>query len=157
MVDVARDSGATDYCVTVRPNWAVRGDGRCAALAVAIPVCSLVSIVCVLAGAWPVAPFFLAAMVGLGWAFQRVRSHTGDFERLTLHDGRLCIERHILDRDQRYEFNSAWVQLVGGDALGSNLVLRAHGCEVAFGTLLTEEERAAIATELHQRIGGAVA
>lgn len=157
MVDVVRNAGSTDYCVTVRPNWATRGDGWCAAFAVLIPLCSLVSIACVLAGAWPVVPFVLVAMVGLGWAFQRVRDHSRDFERLTLSDGRLLIETHVVDRDQRHEFNAAWVRVEPDDRFRSNLLLRAHGREVPFGTLLNEEERAAVASELRRRLGGAVA
>jgi uncharacterized membrane protein len=151
MVDVARKTGTDDYCVTIRPNWALRADGRCAALAVLVPACSLVCVVCLLAGAWPVVPFFLLAMLGLGCAFQRLRRHAGDFERLTLREGRLMLEQHVPDRERRFEFNSAWVQVLD-DASASALLLRAHGREIPFGALLTDEERAAIGEELRRRL-----
>jgi uncharacterized membrane protein len=154
MVDVARMTGIDDYCVTIRPNRALRADGRCAALAVLIPTCSLVSMVCLLAGAWPVVPFFVLAMIGLGCAFQRLRRHAGDFERLTLREGRLLLEQHVPDRDRRFEFNSAWVQVLE-DAPRNTLLIRAHGREIPFGTLLTEEEREAIGAELRRRLAHA--
>ena len=154
MVDVVRNPGGDDYCVTIRPNWAFRADGRCAALAVLIPACSLVSFACLLAGAWPVVPFFVLAMVGLGCAFQCLRRHAGDFERLTLRQGRLLIEQRVPDRAQRFEFNSAWVQVLESDS-GNALLLRAHGRDIPFGALLTEEERAAIGSELRRRLGAA--
>ena len=154
MVDVVRNPGGDDYCVTIRPNWALRADGRCAALAVLIPACSLVSVACLLAGAWPVVPFFVLAMVGLGCAFQCLRRHAGDFERLTLRQGRLLIEQRVPDRAQRFEFNSAWVHVLESDS-GNALLLRAHGRDIPFGALLTEEERAAIGSELRRRLGAA--
>lgn len=154
MVDVVRSTDSNDYCVTIRPNWAFRADGRCAALAVLIPACSLVSVACVLAGAWPVVPFFILGMVGLGCAFQCLRRHAGDFERLTLREGRLLIEQHVPDRERRYEFNGAWVQVIE-DGSENALLLRAHGREIPFGALLTDEERAAIGSELRRRLGAA--
>jgi uncharacterized membrane protein len=155
VVDVARNPGTDDYCVTIRPNWASRADHCCAVFAVLIPACSLISVVCLLGGAWPVVPFFVLAMVGLGCAFQRMRIHAGDFERLTLQRGRLTLERHVPDREQRFEFNSAWVQVVGDASGRSSLLLRAHGREIPFGALLTDEERVAIGGELRGRLAHA--
>jgi hypothetical protein len=38
------------------------------------------------------------------------------------------------------------------DASASSLLLRAHGREIPFGALLTDEERAAIGEELRRRL-----
>lgn len=155
MVECVRAEDPAHFCVTARPNFVAGSPGLRLAMVILLPWWGGVGAVFVKLGAWPVTLFMLLPLLGLAWAFHQVERHAGDFERLTLDDDRLILDSHTPDQDQHLEFNSHWVQValqpaaVGG---GTMLTLRSHGKEVAFGRLLSDEERATVSRELSRRL-----
>lgn len=155
MVECVRAGDPAHFSVTARPNFVAGCAGLRVAMVILLPWWGGIGAVFVKLGAWPVTLFMLLPLLGLAWAFHQVERHAGDFERLTLDENRLILDSHSPDEDQHLEFNSQWVQValqpasVGG---GSVLTLRSHGKEVAFGRLLSDEERAAIGHELRLRL-----
>ncbi|MBS1189089.1 MAG: Protein of unknown function transrane [Rhodocyclaceae bacterium] len=155
MVECVRAGDPAHFCVTARPNYVAGGAGLRVAMVVLLPWWGGIGAAFVKLGAWPVTLFMLLPLLGLAWAFHQVERHAGDFERLTLDDDRLVLDTHTPDADQHLEFNSHWVQvaLYSTSAGGGNvLTLRSHGKEVAFGHLLSDEERTAISRELNLRL-----
>lgn len=155
MVEFVRADSAANFCVTARPNSVLGSPGLRLAMIILLPWSAAMGTVFIVLGAWPVTLFLLLPIFGLTWAFQHLQRHAGDFERLTLENDRLILDCHTPDQDQHFEFNSHWVQValqpsaVGG---GHTLTLRSHGKEVAFGHLMSDEERALVGRELKLRL-----
>ncbi|RTL56061.1 MAG: DUF2244 domain-containing protein [Rhodocyclaceae bacterium] len=154
MVEIVRaddNPACLHFCVTARPNSVSGHSGWLIAMAILIPSCTIAGIIFFTIGAWPVSLFMGLPIVGLSAAFYSVERHAGDFERITLDGDRLILDRHTLGWDQHLEFNSYWVQValhptaVGG---GNMLALVSHGKEVAFGQLMSDEERETLGREL---------
>lgn len=155
MVDIVSTANAKPMCITVRPNSVLhRGEGM-RTLAVTVPLALALAAGFALFGAWPVAPFVLLAIAGLGLAVYLVHRHLGDFERIVLDADRLTVDRHDPAGDQHFEFNACWVQLLqrttpeGGCAY---LALRSHGRELPLGSNLTDDERASVCRALRDRL-----
>lgn len=146
---------ASSFSVTVRPNSISGQPGLMIAMIVLVPCCIIAGLGFMLIGAWPVTLFMGLHILALLAAFQYVERHAGDFERLTLADDRLILDTHTPDNDQHLELNGFWVQVdlqttaVGG---GNSLYLRSHGKEVAFGQLMSDDERLAVSRELGRRL-----
>lgn len=146
---------ASSFSVTVRPNSVSGQPGLMLAMIVLVPACIVAGLGFMLIGAWPVTLFMGLHILALLLAFQYVERHAGDFERLTLADDRLILDTHTPDNDRHIELNGLWVQVdlqttsVGG---GKSLYLRSHGKEVAFGELMSDDERLAVSRELDRRL-----
>lgn len=146
---------SSSFSVTARPNSVVGRPGLLVAMGLLVPACTVVGIAFLFLGAWPVTLFMGLHIFALLMAFRYVERHSGDFERLTLDDQRLILDRHTPDGDQHFEFNGFWVQVdlrrsaVGA---GNSLCLRSHGKEVCCGCLMSEEERCGVSRELCRRL-----
>lgn len=155
MVEFVRAGDPAHFSVTARPNFVAGSAGLRVAMVILLPWWGGIGAVFVKLGAWPVTFFMLLPLLGLAWAFHEVERHAGDFERITLDEDRLILDSHTPDEDRHLEFNSQWVQValqpaaIGG---GKIITLRSHGKEVAFGRLLSDDERAAIGRELNLRL-----
>jgi uncharacterized membrane protein len=155
MVEFVRAGPPAQFSVTARPNFVLGSPGLRLAMLVLLPWSIVMGTIFLTMGVWPVTLFLLLPISGLVLAFQHLERHAGDFERLVLDNDRLILDSHTPDQDEHLEFNSYWVQIallptaVGG---GTTLTLRSHGKEVAFGHLLSDEERAAVSRELSQRL-----
>lgn len=155
MMECAQAGNPVRFCVTAKPNSVLGNPGLRFAMVVLLPWWGGTGIAFLMLGIWPVTVCMVLPLVGLAWAFHHVERHAGDFERLVLDDDRLIVDCHTPEQDQHLEFNSQWVQValrptaVGG---GTTLTLRSHGKEVAFGHLLSDEERAALSHELSLRL-----
>lgn len=155
MVDIVNAAPAVPLRITVRPNSAVNGRWRLFVLTLLAPLFSLVGIGFTLLGAWPVLPCLVLTLLALGCALRHVERHAGDFEQITLEDDRLVVLRHAPDRDERFEFNSCWVQVVLHDAapgVKAHLALRSHGRELPVGLALTDDECVTVGSELRFRL-----
>lgn len=102
----------------------------------------------IIGGAWPVLPFAGLEMAALALAFFCYARRVGDFERITLDDGKLVVEVRARDRVMRYEFNPFWVRLVMGGGQPTRLALRSHGRELEIGRYLDDDDRRRLAVEL---------
>ncbi|MDE2585423.1 MAG: DUF2244 domain-containing protein [Betaproteobacteria bacterium] len=139
------------YCILIRPNlayWAQVAEGL-PLLVVALGLVALLASVLVAPGA-------ASLLVGLGLGgsvgvWRHLQRHAGDYERLTLCQDRLILERHGPRRDERVEVNSLWVQMVAPPEPGGGfryLALRFGGKEIPFGCYLNAEERAQVGREI---------
>jgi uncharacterized membrane protein len=120
----------------------------------------LVSLVIALAfallGAWPIIPF-----TGLEWlvVVLALRAHARagrDFESLRVDDHRLVVDLRRGERRIHREFNTCWTQIglhCGRGGHHCRLTLRAHGRELEFGRLLSDEERSNVASLLTRHAG----
>lgn len=143
------------FSVVARPNSVSGRPGLLISMALLVPAATVAGVAFLLIGAWPVTLFMGLHILALLAAFVCVERHAGDFERLTLTDHRLILDRHTPGSDQHFEFNGCWVQVdlqtlsIGG---GNRLCLRSHGKEVPFGYLLSDDERLAVSRELRRRL-----
>lgn len=155
MVDIVSTANATPMCITVRSNSVLHRGERARTMALTVPLALAMAVGFALVGGWPVAPFVLLALVGIGLAVYLVHRHLGDFERIVVDADRLTVDRHDPDGEQHFEFNACWVQLLqrttpeGGCAY---LALRSHGRELPLGNNLTDDERASVGRALRDRL-----
>lgn len=155
MVDIVNTAAANHLRITVRPNSAVNGRWFAFILLLLLPVFSAVGIGFTLLGAWPVLPCLLLVVLALGGAFHHIERHAGDFERITLSDDLLTVDRHAPGEDEHLEFNSQWVQVVSHEiAPGETryLAFRSHGREHPVGHDLSDDERATVGRALKSRL-----
>jgi uncharacterized membrane protein len=146
---------SVDYCILIRPSlayWAQVAQG--------LPLLALaVGLVALLATALvePRAANLLLglALGGAAGVWRHLQRHAGDYERLTLCQDRLILERHEPRRDERVELNSLWVQVVAPPEPGGGfryLALRFGGQDIPFGRYLNAEERAQVGREIRIRL-----
>jgi len=106
-------------------------------------------------GAWPVLPYSIGEMTVLWIAFRYVERRARDWERLTIAQDRVIIERSAGGRHERREFNRRWVQVELEDNgvawwRQPRLALRFAGSAVEFRGALPAGERARLARELRR-------
>lgn len=155
MMECARAGDPAQFCVTVRPDSPAGRPGLRLAMFVLLPGSGLVGAFFLSQGIWPVVLVMGLPISGLLWSFRQLERQAGDYERLTLAEDRLILESHSTEGDRRLEFNSRWVQVElqpDPAGRGSILNLRSHGKAVAFGRLLSEEERARLGRELRLQL-----
>lgn len=139
-----------------RPNHSLSVSGAQLLFIVAAGISSLIAIAFSLFGAWPVIPFTGIELAVLWWALQRCERHATDFERITLEAGRLIVETRKGALIERHEFHPYWAQLQYEKSAAQHpqrLLIRSHGKEIEVGSLLTEEQKKALAKELKKELG----
>jgi uncharacterized membrane protein len=105
-----------------------------------------------------VIPFAGLELALLWWALRRSESMAGDFEKITVEAGQLTIETRRGALVERHEFQPYWARLQYVRPPGRSahrLLISSHGKEVEVGSLLTEEQKMALAKELRQTLGAA--
>ncbi len=141
-----------------RPNHSLSVAGRKRLFLFTAVVSGGIACVFSFFGAWPVIPFAGLELAFLWWALRRTESAADDFERITLESGQLTIETRRGTQVERHEFQPYWAHLQYVKPPGQNchrLLIRSHGKEVEVGSLLTEEQKMALAEELKQNLGAA--
>ena len=108
-------------------------------------------------GAWPVLPFLLLQLVGIGALLWCLRRRAHDHEVITFNDRYLRVERHQGRHTTAHEFQRYWARValrpVRRGWHPSRLLIRSHGREVEIGAELLEEQRLALARNLKQAVG----
>ena len=101
-------------------------------------------------GAWPVLAFLGLDVVAVVVAFRLSYAQAAAFERITIGDGDLVVER--VDRKGRrreWRFASYWVNvLFDGDEEAGTVTLRSHGRSLEIGEFLVPFERKSFAETL---------
>ncbi len=104
-------------------------------------------------GAWPILPCAGLELAALALAFYLVSRHDGDYERLTISDSTVCLERSDGGEITRREFNRDWAQLVcRTQGSQCRLALRSHGKETPLGNHMNDEGRLSLARELKEKL-----
>lgn len=156
MVEINATTPDAGFFVESRPNASLSRWGTVCLFTI-IALCALViAMGFALIGAWPVILFTLAVLLGLSFGFQYVWHRAGDYERLTVDDGRLCMEASSDGQVRRHEFNAHWVRVVmeqmpDGDC--RRLGLCVHGREFDFGRHLCAEKKLEVGQLLKARLG----
>lgn len=143
--------------ITGRPNCSLSpAASRCAFFLIALATLS-VAFGFFLIGAWMVLPFAGAELLVLYGCLHYVWLHASDYERLTIDDDKILVEKHAPGLDMQVEFNSYWARVIL-DCLPNGycrrLALRSHGKEIEFGRFLSSEERLDVGRLLKSRLGG---
>lgn len=110
-------------------------------------------------GAWPVLAFLGLDVLAVVVAFRLSYAQAAAFERITIGDGDLVVER--VDRKGRrreWRFASYWVSvLFDGDEEAGTVTLRSHGRSLEVGAYLVPFERKSFAETLKKALHNAKA
>ncbi len=103
-----------------------------------------------LIGAWPVAPFAGIEFVALFLAYRWLQRHDDDYELITIEGDSIVVETRDGTDVERRQLSRYWAQVVVDDLSGrrKRVFLRAHGREIEFGRLLSDEARLSLAKRL---------
>ncbi len=134
-------------CIPARQRWLFFGILAGFSLGVGLAATAV--------GAWPVLPYSMLETGVLVAAFWYVERHAADWERLTVVEDRVVVERGCAGHSEKREFNRLWVRVElaeKGSAWRrrSRLELRFAGEAVVFGDALPHEERVRVARELRR-------
>jgi len=107
-----------------------------------------------LAGAWPVAPFAGLECLALFVAYRWLRRHDEDYELITIEGDDVVVETRSGSKRERLPMSRFWAQVVVEDVSGGKkrVFLRAHGREIEFGRLLSDEAKLSVAKRLRAKL-----
>lgn len=107
-----------------------------------------------LIGAWPVAPFAGIEFVALFLAYRWLQRHDDDYELITIAGDSIVVETRDGTEVERRQLSRYWAQVVVDDLSGrrKRVFLRAHGREIEFGRLLSDEARLSLAKRLRTKL-----
>jgi uncharacterized membrane protein len=141
-------SNKSDFCIELSPN---RSETlRSVYIIVGLLLCLFIPIGLVfsLLGAWPVFGFMGIELGLLYFAFRCNQKDSRAYERLSLNNNSLVVERHNPWRGyESWTFQPQWLQ-VKLDHLNeheANLTLNSKGKHLAFGIYLTSNEKSDVA------------
>ena len=147
-----QDGSAADhpvYSLTARRNCSLQEAERWRAFWLVALVSGLIAVAFASVGAWPILPFAGLELVALYVAFRRFSRDADDYERVTIQGDRLIVESNTRGRVHRFESNRYWTQiLIRKDVWSCQVVVRSHGREIEFGSLLGDEARMQAARQL---------
>lgn len=147
---VADGSG---FSVTVKRNCSISPRGALLALTAIAAVSFAIGVGFAYAGAWMVVPFAGIEIAALAAAFFVFARHAGDYERISMRDGRLEVEVRDAGGSAVHEFHPAWARVAMRRAVSEpRLYVGAHGREVEIGRHLTVPARGVLARELEARL-----
>ena len=108
----------------------------------------------VLVGAWPVAPFAGLECLALLAAYRWLRHHDEDYELITIEGDDVIVETRNGSKRERVPMSRFWAQVVIEDQAGGKkrVFLRAHGREIEFGRLLSDEAKLSVAKRLRAKL-----
>ena len=147
----AHVSGSAGFSVLAKRNCSIAPVPLCALfLALGGVSLGIATAWGLIAGLWLVLPFAGLEVGALVLAFVWYARRVGDFERISLQDGKLVVEICERSRVERHEFNPQWARLVVAPGQDARLALRSHGRELEIGRHLDSGERRRLATELQR-------
>lgn len=139
-----------EFSFVAKRNCSIAPTTLCALFAGLAAVSLGIAIVWSWQGAWLVLPFAGVEVAALGVALYCHARRTGDFERISVREGRLLVEIGEADRLSRHEFNIQWVRLVLASDSRRRLALRCHGRELEIGRHLDAAGRQRLAAQLRR-------
>jgi uncharacterized membrane protein len=108
-------------------------------------------------GYWPILLFAGLEISVLAWAFEALRSRTGDYETLMIEGDRVVLEWRVGTHEERREMNRQWVRVVcdcGTPGRNCYLCVSSHGRETEVGQYLSDEARLQLAATLRSKLRG---
>ena len=134
----------SDFCVELSPNRS--GTLRSVYIILGLLLCLFIPIGLVfsLIGAWPVVGFMGVELGLLYLAFRCNQKDSKAYERLSLNNNSLVVERHDPWRGyESWTFQPQWLQVKLDHSNGdeAKLTLNSKGKHLAFGIYLTSNEK----------------
>ena len=108
-----------------------------------------------LSGAWLVLPFAGLELLAFALALHHIYLHYSDFEKISLIDHELVIEKHHYKHSEKFTFQRYWakVSLRNGADGKPRIFISSHGKEVEFGNrYMDDAQRIAVARQLKQQL-----
>lgn len=146
---------ASGMTFTARRNNSLSAGGRRLVLGSLAAIILAISLGFAFSGAWLVFPFAGLEILVVFLAFRYMERHAADYERLSLDNERIVVERGQRGRKRTVELNRHWAQVEYRSRSGTEngrLILRAHGTDVEFGTYLTDAQKADVARRLKDHL-----
>jgi uncharacterized membrane protein len=142
-----------DFSVTVKRNCSISPRAALAALAAVSAVSFAIGVGFAYAGAWLVLPFAGIEIAALVAAFVVYARRAGEYERISMREGRLRVEVCDAGGSAVHEFHPAWTRVAMRRAASEpRLFVGSHGREVEIGRHLTVPARGVLARELQARL-----
>ena len=109
-------------------------------------------------GAWPIAPFAGAECVALFFAYCWLRRHDEDYELITIEGDSVVVETQDGGVREQHRMSRFWAQVVVEEVASrkQRVFLRAHGREIEFGRLLSDEAKLSMARRLRSKLSALV-
>ena len=143
------------YCITSRRNDSLGRRGRWQIFATLCVVSMGLALAFAAFGAWLVLPYSVLEMGLLFLAFAWMNRHAADWERVSVDEDRVIVERECAGVLSRHEFNRCWTRVesdVGAFGNLSHLALCSAGKRVRFGDDLPAVERNIVAKNLRRAL-----
>ena len=142
-----------EFCVVSRWNLSLPASARWRIFGALAAISLGLALAFAAAGAWMVLPYSVLELAVLACAFHFVERRAADWERLTVADDRVIVERASGGRYARREWNRPWVRVEMSErrfGRPARLVLRCGRDEWEFGDALQDRERDEVARELRR-------
>lgn len=142
-----------EYCVVAQRHDALGTRGRWAVFASLAGVSLAFALGFAAAGAWLVLPYSVLELALVAVAFVCIERRSRNWERLTVAENSIVVERRRAATVSRYEFNRWRVRVeavVADTQAASRLVLHCAGERFEFGGDLPGAERLAVTRELQR-------
>ncbi|MDD2770473.1 MAG: DUF2244 domain-containing protein [Methylococcus sp.] len=154
MIESERDPETGGKRIILKPNASLtRWQARALLAGVAL-VMGTIAAVFAYIGCWFVLPFAGAEWLVLAYCFSLAFKQSAVREVITVTEADVKIERGVLNPEQTYRFQRAWLglSLDRSRAAGhpSRLCLKRHGRKIEIGRFLVEAEREALYRELKE-------
>ncbi len=144
----------SEFCIVARSGSALPTRQRWLSFGILAAVSACAGFTVSAWGAWLVLPYTALEIAALAAAFWWMERRSRDWERLTVAENRVIIERSMGGRRDKREFSRHWVQVNMEESTAwpprSRLALRFAGNTVEFGGALGSAERARVARELRR-------
>jgi uncharacterized membrane protein len=146
--------------VIAKPNNSFSFESGLKVLAVLFIVILLVTLSFVRIGAWLILPFAGLELLAFAYAFYIVYLHANDYDRITIDDENVLVEKRNNKQITAMQFKRGWakvslreVRLDEGFHTKRGVFIGSHGNEIEFGKdFISDEERPQLARELKQKL-----
>jgi len=111
-----------------------------------------------LVGAWPIAPFAGAECLALFFAYCWLQRHDEDYELITIEGDNVVVETRDGGKREQRRMSRFWAHVVIEEVSSrkQRVFLRAHGREIEFGRLLSDEAKLSVAKQLRSKLSALV-
>ncbi len=153
-----QQTGEFETQITIKPN-----DSSTPFQAFALRVIGsiwfiMVSLNCLLMGAWPVIIYALLTILAVTFAFKCCNKKANDYERLLINEHQLILEKEVSGTYEKHQFIPHWLKVNANyDRNGDckHLFLKMHANSFEFANNLTYEDRQRLFNFLRPRVGSA--
>lgn len=146
-----RETPERHILLTVRSNLSITLDRLAAVFLGLSAITLLVALYPALQGYWPIMVMAVAHLVIVGWCLRLAWRRNWSQERLDIGPERVRLEQVALNRNENWEFPSAWVRVEVTSTDGvPRVFLSCHGRRRELGAFLPARERLDLARTINR-------